>query len=288
MLARNENLRQIDLSSLETISGGGVLSFNNPQLCYVGNLTTYLDGQTTQHQCIISPFRRDPQECSESCVVPPLLHNATLVLIGPTSSLLSWCLADVIHVHELLTNLILLFNLKLAVNTWRLRVKDPLEHIPPSLHAYMQYNVLPYSVYVINNVLHVHSSLVNDSFICHEQCDSVTSCWGSNDTQCEGCRNFRYLRRCVENCSVVSLPANSRWGSTSGRVRVWECESVIMWVCVRECVWVCECECVRVWLCVCWWITCWLHEIMPWGWLMHASNHYPALYAMSGVNLCCM
>ena len=119
-LSLNLQLQQIDLSSLESISSGGVLSFNNPQLCYVGNLTTYLDNPTAQHQCIVPPFRRDPQACSESCVVPPLLHNVTLVLIGPTSSLLSygpWCLADVIHIHELLTNLILLFNLKLAVNT---------------------------------------------------------------------------------------------------------------------------------------------------------------------------
>ena len=52
-----------------------------------------------------------------------------MLLIAPTSSLSSyrpWRLADVIHIHELLTNLILLFNLK------QLRVKDPLEHIPPS------------------------------------------------------------------------------------------------------------------------------------------------------------
>ena len=90
VLARNLQLQQIDLSSLETISGGGVLFFRNPQLCYVGNFSMYLDNQTTQHQCIISPFRRDPQGCSESCVVPPLLHNVTLMLlIAPTSSLSS-------------------------------------------------------------------------------------------------------------------------------------------------------------------------------------------------------
>ena len=89
-LSLNLQLQQIDLSSLETISGGGVLFFRNPQLCYVGNFSTYLDNQTTQHQCIISPFRRDPQGCSESCVVPPLLRNVTLMLlIAPTSSLSS-------------------------------------------------------------------------------------------------------------------------------------------------------------------------------------------------------
>ena len=55
-------------------------------------------------------------------------------------------------------------------------------------------------------------SLVNESLTCHPQCDSVTSCWGPSDTQCEECRNFRYLRRCVQDCSVVSLAANSRQG----------------------------------------------------------------------------
>ena len=165
-----------------------------------------------------------------------------------------------------------------------------------------KYNVLPYSS------LHVYFSLVNEGFICHEQCDSVTSCWGSNDTQCEGCRNFRYLRRCVQNCSVVSLPANSRWGSTCGHGRVWSCESVRVWECecVSARVWECECESVlgesvRVWLwecesesvnvvvrecgcvsvrvCMCWWITCWLHVDER---MSDALYHYPALYTMSG------
>ena len=40
VLALNENLRQIDLSSLESISGGGVLYFNNTKHCYVGNFST--------------------------------------------------------------------------------------------------------------------------------------------------------------------------------------------------------------------------------------------------------
>ena len=94
VLAHNLQLRQIDLSSLESISGGGVLVFNNPQLCYVGNLTTYLDNQTTQHQCIVAPSRRDPQICSESCDVPPLLHNVyvTLILIGCWLSESSWAI----------------------------------------------------------------------------------------------------------------------------------------------------------------------------------------------------
>ena len=79
-VTRNLQLRQIDLSSLESISGGGLLYFNNPQLCYVGNFSAYIEDQTTQYQCIVSPSRRDPQTCSESCV--PLLYHVVLMLIG--------------------------------------------------------------------------------------------------------------------------------------------------------------------------------------------------------------
>ena len=69
VLARNLQLQHLDLSSLESISGGGVLFFNNPQLCYVGNFSTYLDNPTAQHQCVVSPFRRDPQTCSEYTMI---------------------------------------------------------------------------------------------------------------------------------------------------------------------------------------------------------------------------
>ena len=69
VVASNLQLREIDLSSLESISGGGILYSANPQLCYVGNFSTYVENPTTQHQCIVSPFRRDPQMCSESCVL---------------------------------------------------------------------------------------------------------------------------------------------------------------------------------------------------------------------------
>ena len=62
-------------------------------------------------------------------------------------------------------------------------------------------------LYIICNMYY---SLANESLICHEQCDSMSDCWGPSDTQCDGCRNFRYLRHCIQNCSVVSLPANSR------------------------------------------------------------------------------
>ena len=136
---------------------------------------------------------------------------------------------------------------------------------------------------------------VNEGFICHEQCDSMTSCWGSSDTQCQGCRNFRYLRRCVQDCSVVSLPANSRWGR--GRVRVWLCESVVVWECGRVRVWLCEsvvmwsCESVRVWEWSCESVRVWDkivcvlmdHLLTSCSWknaldLMHALNQYPALW----------
>ena len=69
VVAQNLQLWQLDLSSLETISGGGMLFFNNPQLCYVGNFSTYLDNLNAQHQCVVSPFRKDPQTCSEYTII---------------------------------------------------------------------------------------------------------------------------------------------------------------------------------------------------------------------------
>ena len=61
---QNNQLQELDLSSLETVSGGGVLTVDNPQLCYVGNLSMYLTNPSEQHQCIVRS-RRDPQTCSE-------------------------------------------------------------------------------------------------------------------------------------------------------------------------------------------------------------------------------
>ena len=68
----NLQLQQLDLSSLETISGGGLFFFNNPQLCYVGNFRTYLDNPTAQHQCVVSPFRKDPRMCCEYIIITQL------------------------------------------------------------------------------------------------------------------------------------------------------------------------------------------------------------------------
>ena len=69
VVALNPQLQQLDLSSLETISGGGLFFFNNSQLCYVGNFSTYLDNPTAQHQCVVSPFRKDPQTCCEYTII---------------------------------------------------------------------------------------------------------------------------------------------------------------------------------------------------------------------------
>ena len=108
----NSQLREIDLSSLESISGGGILYFNNPQLCYVGNFSTYIENPTAQHQCIVSPFRRDPQTCSESCVSYHLTIPCSTLDIKSIEldHFSTWCLANVSHIHELLINV--LFNWK--------------------------------------------------------------------------------------------------------------------------------------------------------------------------------
>ena len=73
VVARNSALQELDFSSLETISGGGVLVFNNPQLCYVGNLSMYLTNPSEQHQCVVA-HRKDPQTCSEDTVNIVLVH----------------------------------------------------------------------------------------------------------------------------------------------------------------------------------------------------------------------
>ena len=70
---------EIDLSSLEEIRGG-LLFFNNPQLCYTGNFSTYLT-DASAHQCISSstPPRRDADECSKYSILSKLgdIHPIT-------------------------------------------------------------------------------------------------------------------------------------------------------------------------------------------------------------------
>jgi len=80
VVAFNSALQELDLSSLETISGAGVLAHNNPLLCYVGNLSTYLTNPSEQNKCITSSHRRDPQTCSED-TVNLLVHICNFYLL---------------------------------------------------------------------------------------------------------------------------------------------------------------------------------------------------------------
>ena len=54
-------LTEIDLSSLEEVSGGGVFHFNNLELCYTGDILR-LSNHTKN--CVSSP-RRDSEDCCE-------------------------------------------------------------------------------------------------------------------------------------------------------------------------------------------------------------------------------
>ena len=65
-LINSPGLMSIDLSSLEEIRGGGLQYALNSQLCYVGNLPSYLTNPETQLQCIRDE-RRNPSECSKFC-----------------------------------------------------------------------------------------------------------------------------------------------------------------------------------------------------------------------------
>ena len=76
VVALNLQLQELDLSSLETVSNGGLVFVNNPQLCYVGNLSMYLTTPSEQHQCISTP-RRDPQTCSEHPVHVVVVDRST-------------------------------------------------------------------------------------------------------------------------------------------------------------------------------------------------------------------
>ena len=49
----------------------------------------------------------------------------------------------------------------------------------------------------------LHFFTVAAGFICHPECASLYSCWGNGDHQCQDCRHYSYLNRCVANCSVV-------------------------------------------------------------------------------------
>ncbi len=70
-LTSNE-FQSIDLSSLEEIRGDGLRYALNRELCYVGDLLSYLADPSIQMQCL-SRQRRPPNECSEwtACAVTP-------------------------------------------------------------------------------------------------------------------------------------------------------------------------------------------------------------------------
>lgn len=64
----NTHLESIDLSSLESVRGGGVRLVDNPSLCYLGNLSYYLS-DTSFSSCILDGHRRSEDECGKSTYV---------------------------------------------------------------------------------------------------------------------------------------------------------------------------------------------------------------------------
>ena len=64
IIIESPDLVSIDLSSLESISNGGILLNNNPDLCYIGNLSFYLT-DPSQHVCLLNDTRRDNDSCSK-------------------------------------------------------------------------------------------------------------------------------------------------------------------------------------------------------------------------------
>ncbi len=66
----NNQFQSIDLSSLEEIRGDGLRYAVNQQLCYVGDLLSYLADPSNQMQCLTRE-RRPPNECSKwtTCAV---------------------------------------------------------------------------------------------------------------------------------------------------------------------------------------------------------------------------
>ncbi len=64
VLASNEHLRSIDLSSLRGIRGAGYVIGNNPELCYTGDLSRYLL-DPSHHPVNLPPLRKDFNECGK-------------------------------------------------------------------------------------------------------------------------------------------------------------------------------------------------------------------------------
>ena len=74
----NNQFQSIDLSSLEEIRGDGLRYAVNQQLCYVGDLLSYLADPNNQTQCL-SRQRRPPNECSEWTACTPKLDTVIIV-----------------------------------------------------------------------------------------------------------------------------------------------------------------------------------------------------------------
>lgn len=60
----NTALESIDLSSLESVSGGGVRLINNPSLCYLGNLSYYMTNSSLLSR-VSEGHRRPEEECGK-------------------------------------------------------------------------------------------------------------------------------------------------------------------------------------------------------------------------------
>ncbi|XP_064389307.1 epidermal growth factor receptor-like isoform X3 [Halichondria panicea] len=78
----NNQFQSIDLSSLEEIRGDGLRYAVNQQLCYVGDLLSYLADPINQTQCITRE-RRPPNECSDAGLVCHVQCSSTFNCWGP-------------------------------------------------------------------------------------------------------------------------------------------------------------------------------------------------------------
>ena len=74
----NNQFQSIDLSSLEEIRGDGLRYAVNQQLCYVGDLLSYLADPSDQTQCLTRQ-RRPPNECSKWTACTPKLDTVIIV-----------------------------------------------------------------------------------------------------------------------------------------------------------------------------------------------------------------
>ena len=64
IIIESPSLVSIDLSSLESISNGGIILGDNPNLCYIGDLSFYLT-DPSQHVCLLNDTMRDYDLCSK-------------------------------------------------------------------------------------------------------------------------------------------------------------------------------------------------------------------------------